>query len=133
MFRICCDHRFQDRKRKSTGKLSGYDSNRLSNGTDSGYYRQPANSASHHYKVNQALKHKTAPGSTFKPQCLAFGYSNEKASRQVQSSTVQGYTIRSHHRRSKLKYPDRHDQELCQQRSKYLCNYFLFMKWCDGD
>ena len=47
-------------KVKALVSYPGYDSNRLSNGTDSGYYRQLANSASTPL-YNQALKHKTAP------------------------------------------------------------------------
>ena len=63
-------------KVKALVSYPGYDSNRLSNGTDSGYYRQLANSASTPL-YDQALKHKTAPGSTFKPLSALAGL-NEK-------------------------------------------------------
>lgn len=53
-------------KVKTMVSYPGYDSNKLSNGTDTGYYRQLANSTSTPL-YNQVLNHKTAPGSTFKP------------------------------------------------------------------
>src|SRR5699024_6649476 len=48
-------------KVKAMVSYPGYDSNRLSNGTDSSYYRQLANSTSTPL-YNQVLNHKTAPG-----------------------------------------------------------------------
>ena len=112
-------------KVKALVSYPGYDSNRLSNGTDSGYYRQLANSASTPL-YNQALKHKTAPGSTFKPVSALAGL-NEKAITTSTVINVQGYTIRSHHRRSVGNIQIAMDQELCQQRSKHLV-IISFMK-----
>ena len=93
-------------KVKALVSYPGYDSNRLSNGTDSGYYRQLANSASTPL-YDQALKHKTAPGSTFKPLSALAGL-NEKV---ITTSTVincTGLYDKITPPAKCWKYPDRH-------------------------
>ena len=111
-------------KVKALVSYPGYDSNRLSNGTDSGYYRQLANSASTPL-YNQALKHKTAPGSTFKPLSALAGL-NEKA---ITTSTVincTGLYDKITPPAKCWKYPDRHGPRTVSTAIEASCNYFFY-------
>lgn len=111
-------------KVKALVSYPGYDSNRLSNGTDSGYYRQLANSASTPL-YNQALKHKTAPGSTFKPVSALAGL-NEKV---ITTSTVincTGLYDKITPPAKCWKYPDRHGARTVSTAIEASCNYFFY-------
>lgn len=111
-------------KVKALVSYPGYDSNRLSNGTDSGYYRQLANSASTPL-YNQALKHKTAPGSTFKPSSALAGL-NEKV---ITTSTVincTGLYDKITPPAKCWKYPDRHGARTVSTAIEASCNYFFY-------
>jgi len=111
-------------KVKALVSYPGYDSNRLSNGTDSGYYRQLANSASTPL-YDQALKHKTAPGSTFKPSSALAGL-NEKV---ITTSTVincTGLYDKITPPAKCWKYPDRHGPRTVSTAIEASCNYFFY-------
>ena len=111
-------------KVKALVSYPGYDSNRLSNGTDSGYYRQLANSASTPL-YDQALKHKTAPGSTFKPLSALSGL-NEKV---ITTSTVincTGLYDKITPPAKCWKYPDRHGPRTVSTAIEASCNYFFY-------
>ena len=114
-------------KVKALVSYPGYDSNRLSNGTDSGYYRQLANSASTPL-YDQALKHKTAPGSTFKPLSALAGL-NEKV---ITTSTVincTGLYDKITPPAKCWKYPDRHGPRTVSTAIEASCNNF-FIQTC---
>ncbi len=114
----------------NTGKVKamvsypGYDSNRLSNGTDSGYYRQLVNSTSTPL-YNQVLNHKTAPGSTFKPLAALAGL-NEKV---ITTGTVidcTGLYDKITPPAKCWKYPSSHGARTVTTGIEASCNYFFY-------
>ena len=111
-------------KVKALVSYPGYDSNRLSNGTDSGYYRQLANSASTPL-YDQALKHKTAPGSTFKPLSALAGL-NEKVITMSTVINCTGLYDKITPPAKCWKYPDRHGPRTVSTAIEASCNYFFY-------
>lgn len=111
-------------KVKAMVSYPGYDSNRLSNGTDSGYYRQLANSTSIPL-YNQVLNHKTAPGSTFKPLSALAGL-NEKVITTGTTINCTGLYDKITPAAKCWKYPDKHGSKNVSGAIGASCNYFFY-------
>lgn len=111
-------------KVKAMVSYPGFDSNRLSNGTDSGYYRQLANSTSTPL-YNQALMHKTAPGSTFKPLSALTGL-NEGAITTGTDIACTGIFEKITPAARCWKYPDKHGHLTVSSAIEASCNYFFY-------
>lgn len=113
-----------------TGKIKalvsypGYDTNRLSSGTDSGYYRQLATSSSTPL-YNQALYHKTAPGSTFKPLSALAGL-NEGVITTSTSIDCTGLYDKITPPAKCWKYPSSHGSLNVSGAIEASCNYFFY-------
>ncbi len=111
-------------KVKAMVSYPGYDSNRLSNGTDSGYYRQLATSSSTPL-YNQALNHKTAPGSTFKPLVALTGL-NEGVITTNTAFNCTGLYDKITPAAKCWKYPGRHGSKNVSGAIEASCNYFFY-------
>lgn len=111
-------------KVKAMVSYPGYDSNRLSNGTDSSYYRQLANSTSTPL-YNQVLNHKTAPGSTFKPLSSLAGL-NEGVISTGTTINCTGLYDKISPPAKCWKYPDKHGSKNVSGAIEASCNYFFY-------
>ena len=111
-------------KVKAMVSYPGYDSNRLSNGTDSGYYRQLANSTSTPL-YNQVLNHKTAPGSTFKPLVALAGLNEGVITTQTTINCTGLYDKITPAAKCWI-YPSRHGSKNVSGAIEASCNYFFY-------
>lgn len=114
----------QSGKVKAMVSYPGYDSNRLSNGTDSGYYRQLVNSSSTPL-YNQVLNHKTAPGSTFKPLAALAGL-NEKVITTGTVINCTGLYDKITPAAKCWKYPSKHGARTVTSAIEASCNSFFY-------
>ena len=111
-------------KVKAMVSYPGYDSNRLSNGTDSSYYRQLANSSSTPL-YNQVLNHKTAPGSTFKPLVALTGLNEGVITTQTSINCTGLYDKITPAARCWI-YPSQHGSKNVSGAIEASCNYFFY-------
>lgn len=111
-------------KVKAMVSYPGYDSNRLSNGTDTGYYRQLANSTSTPL-YNQVLNHKTAPGSTFKPLSALAGLNEGVISTGTSINCTGLYDKITPAARCWI-YPSAHKHKNVSGAIEASCNYFFY-------
>jgi penicillin-binding protein 2 len=111
-------------KVKAMVSYPGYDSNRLSNGTDNQYYIQLSNSSSTPL-YNQVLNHKTAPGSTFKPvtSIAALNENVITTSTQIKDNGI--FTKISPAAKCWI-YPNNHGKVNVSGAIEVSCNYFFY-------